>query len=69
MRSKTTIEKCGTCQFWTGNRMPVFDSLGIPKVDIIDTIGQCENVASRFFEDSRMQNAKCKHFSKWTELL
>ena len=69
MRSKTTTEKCGTCQFWTGERLPVFDSYGTPKVDIIDNVGQCENVASKFCDNPRKQTAKCKHFSKWTELL
>ena len=69
MRSKTTIKKCGTCQYWTGNRDSVFDSNDIPKVDIFDNEGICENVMSKFCDQKRKQKLNCKNYSKWTELL
>ena len=69
MRSKTDRVICGTCDFWTGNRVPVFDSQGVPKVDIFDRIGQCENQNSRFVDQVRNCDKNCKNHSKWTELL
>ena len=70
MISKTSIVKCGTCQYWTGNRNPVFDKNGNPKVDIIDKEGVCENENCRkFCGKIRRQDLSCQHFSKWTELL
>ena len=36
MLSKTDRKICGTCQFWTGKRDPVFDRKGVPKIDISD---------------------------------
>ena len=70
MRSNTNTEKCGTCQYWTGRRNPVFDKNGNPKVDIIDRVGNCENENyKRFCGTRRTQNSKCIHFSKWTEIL
>lgn len=68
MISKTERIICGTCEYWTGNRNPVFDKKGNPKVDIADETGQCENVMSRQYEKSRKRDASCVHFSKWTEL-
>lgn len=68
MRSKTSTIKCATCEFWTGKRDPVFDARGTPVIDIFDTYGECQNVNSRFCDAKREQKAKCKHFSKWTEL-
>lgn len=70
MRSKTSVTKCGTCQYWTGCREPVFDKNGEPKVDIVDDFGVCENINSRrFFGKMRDQRLSCTHFSKWTEIL
>ncbi len=69
MRSKTNRMICGTCQFWTGKRDPVFDSHGIPKIDIYDRIGQCENQNSRFIDAARNCDKCCKNYSKWTEIL
>lgn len=68
MKSKTTTIKCGTCEYWTGNRVPVFGKNGEPRVDIVDRNGDCLNINSRFCDKKREQNAQCKHFSKWTEL-
>lgn len=39
LRSKTDRIMFGTCELWTGNRTPVFDSKGNPKVDIMDNNG------------------------------
>ena len=69
MRSKTDRKICGTCEYWTGNRVPVFDSKGTPKVDILDLYGLCENQNSKFKETSRINKYNCKYHSKWTELL
>ncbi len=68
MRSKTSRVICGTCQYWTGKREPVFDGNGNPKIDIVDEFGLCEH----FIMDesvARRKDLKCKHFSKWTEIL
>lgn len=69
LRSKTTTEKCGTCEFWNGNRNPVFDGKGNPKIDIIDDSGICENANSRFVDTIKKQTGKCCRYSKWTEIL
>lgn len=69
MISKTDRVICGTCQFWTGKRAPSFDKKGIPKVDIVDKIGNCENENSQMCGKERSNQLKCKHFSKWTEIL
>ena len=68
MLSKIDRKICGTCQFWTGKRDPVFDRKGVPKIDISDTRGNCENCSSRFFDTSRARDAQCVKYSKWTEL-
>ena len=59
MKSKTSTIKCATCEFWTGNREPVFDASGTPKIDIIDTYGDCHNVIAVFAitEENRKQSA------------
>lgn len=69
MRTKNDRVICGTCQYWTGNREPVFDAKGMAKVDINDLNGMCENTNSRFCDVVRKRDSKCKHYSKWTELL
>lgn len=53
MRSKTDRKICGTCEFWIGNRIPVFDAKGIPKIDILDDYGICQNQNSRFTDEKR----------------
>lgn len=68
MKTSTETVKCGNCQYWTGAREPVFDVKGIPKVDITDDVGNCENEGSRFCGQMRKKSASCKDFSKWTEL-
>ena len=68
MKTSTETVKCGTCQYWTGDREPVFDAKGQPKIDIRDEFGNCEKVGSRFCGQKRKKSLKCKHFSKWTEL-
>ena len=69
MRSKTSRAICGTCEFWTGNREPVFDSKGVPKIDIIDKTGLCQNINSNFTDEIRKRDNNCYRFSKWTEIL
>ena len=68
MRSKTDRVICGTCEYWTGERNPVFDRQGKPKVDILDEIAFCQHP---YFETPRekRKDQKCAHHSKWTELL
>lgn len=68
MKTSTETVKCGNCQFWTGAREPVFDAKGIPKVEISDRTGNCENESSRFNGSTRNKGARCIKFSKWTEL-
>ena len=68
MISKTDIIKCRTCEYWTGCREPIFDAKGNPKVRIDDSRGDCQKQESRFCDQSRKQDQKCKCFSKWTEL-
>ncbi len=69
MRSKTDRVICGTCEYWTGERNPVFDSKGIPKIDIIDQIGICQHPNSNFCDMKRKNNLNCIRYSKWTEIL
>ena len=69
MRSRTDVEKCGTCEYWTGKRNPVFDKKGRARIDIIDDVGLCENVNSKFLDESRRQERMCCRYSKWTEIL
>lgn len=68
MASNTDTIKCGTCEYWTGQREPVFDRKGQPKVKIIDRIGNCEKEGSRFCGQTREQQLHCKYYSKWPEL-
>ena len=68
MQSKTDRVICGTCEFWTGSRQPIFSPNAIPKIDIIDKMGCCECPVSRFEGQSRSCDGKCVRFSKWTEL-
>lgn len=69
MRSGTDRKICGTCQHWTGNREPVFDKNGRPKVDIFDMKGECMCVHSKFDGQMRKRDLNCVRYSKWTELL
>lgn len=69
MQSKTERRICGTCEYWTGLRNPIFASNGEPKVNIEDKEGCCEYYSSHFYEQSRQYDRNCKKYSKWTELL
>lgn len=69
MRSKTDRKICGTCEFWTGKRSPIFDKNGNPKIDIFDNYGDCQNQNSKFTDIVRKNTASCIRFSKWTEIL
>ena len=69
MAHKTDRIMCGTCEFWTGKRQPIFDRQGKPKIDIVDLLGQCENEQSKFCNQSKKKDNCCVRFSKWTELL
>lgn len=69
MLSKTERQICGTCEYWTGARNPIFDVRGIPKIDICDDFGLCQNQFSRFVDTSRKRDSKCVRYSKWTEIL
>lgn len=69
MRSKTDRKICGTCEYWIGERKPVFDAKGNPKIDIYDDKGLCQNQNSNFTDKSRKNNLNCKSYSKWTEIL
>lgn len=68
MQSKTDRRMCGTCEYWTGLRQPIFVGNGIPKVNIIDKTGSCECSISNFEGQSRQCEKACKNYSKWTEL-
>lgn len=68
MRSKTDRVICGTCEYWTGERNPVFDRQGKPKVDILDEIAFCQHPSFETPREKR-KDQKCVHHSKWTELL
>ena len=58
MRSKTDRAICGTCQYWTCAREPIFDDSG-----------NCEHPQSAMYEQNRKKDGKCKCYYKWTELL
>jgi len=69
MQSKTDRKICGTCEYWSGNREPIFDKKGIPKINIIDANALCCKTNCRFTDQIRKNNLNCKMYSKWTELL
>lgn len=69
MVSKTDRTICGTCQYWTGERDPIFDKNGVAKVTITDKTGFCQKEGCRFDGQTRRQDNCCIRYSKWTELL
>lgn len=69
MISKTDRMICGTCEYWTGDREPVFDKNGTPKISIIDIGGVCQNGKSKLCGMTRSCENKCIRYSKWTEIL
>lgn len=69
MQSKTDRKMCGTCEYWTGNREPVFDAKGTPKINIYDRFGVCEKQGHRFADQNRENKLCCGRYSKWTEIL
>lgn len=69
MQSKTDRKMCGTCEFWSGNREPVFDQKGMPKVNIYDKRAICNKQDYRFADQNRDREAKCGRYSKWSEIL
>ena len=69
MIGKTDRKMCGTCEFWIGERNPVFDKNSIPKIFIKDKIGICQNVNCKFIDKKRKYDSSCVKYSKWTEIL
>lgn len=69
MINKTDRKICGTCEFWAGERMPIFDKNGVPKINITDSIGICNNICSKFTDKVRKKDLNCKAYSKWSEIL
>lgn len=69
MVSKTDRKICGTCEYWSGERMPIFDKNGSPKISITDSVGLCNNISSKFIDKERKKDLNCKAYSKWTEIL
>lgn len=69
MQSKTDRKMCGTCEFWSGNREPVFDAHGIPKINIYDKAAVCNKQGHRFTDKTRRCELNCGRYSKWTEIL
>ena len=69
MRRSTNREICGNCEYWNGEREPVFDKNGIPKNNIITKRGICMKIGSKFTDQLRVEDLSCKFFSKWTEIL
>lgn len=68
-QSKTDRKMCGTCEYWNGDREPVFNEKGIPKIQINTDEGFCEKQGSRFLDELRKYDLRCKCYSKWTEIL
>lgn len=69
MQSKTERKICGTCEYWTGNREPVFDKKGIPKVNIYDKRAICAKQGHRFSDSNRERDLCCGRYTKWSEIL
>ena len=69
MQSKTDRKICGTCEFWSGKREPVFDQNGNPKINIYDTNAICNKQDHRFADENRNCRLCCGRYSKWTEIL
>ena len=69
MQSKTDRRMCGTCEYWTGKREPVFDRKGNPKINIYDKRAICNKQDYRFADQNREYQHGCCRYSKWTEIL
>lgn len=69
MQSKTDRKMCGTCEYWAGNREPVFDAHGKPKINIYDKQAVCNKQGHRFADENRRCDLVCGRYSKWTEIL
>ena len=69
MQCKTDRKICGTCDYWSGNREPVFDKNGNPKLNILDRSGICNKANHRFEDQPRDYQRCCGRYSKWTEIL
>ena len=69
MQSKTDRKMCGTCEYWSGNREPVFDTKGMPKINIYDKFAVCTKQGHRFTDENRQRDLKCGRYTKWTEIL
>lgn len=69
MQSKTDRKMCGTCEYWSGEREPVFDNQGRPKINISDRYAACNKQCHRFADENRKYDLCCGRYSKWTEIL
>lgn len=69
MQSKTDRKICGTCEYWTGSREPIFDAKGMPKINIYDRYAICAKQGHRFEDQNRENKLCCGRYSKWTEIL
>lgn len=69
MQSKTDRKMCGTCEYWSGSREPVFDRKGNPKVNIQEKHAVCNKQDHRFANENRWYDNCCGRYSKWTEIL
>ena len=69
MQSKTDRKICGTCEYWAGNREPIFDHHGKPKVNILDKTAPCNKQDYKFADKIRDCENSCCRYSKWTEIL
>lgn len=69
MRSKTDRVMCGTCEYWAGNREPIFDQYGNPKINILDKTAPCNKQDCKFADQIRDCQKSCCRYSKWTEIL
>ena len=68
-RSKTSVVKCGTCEYWTGERTPAFGKNSEAIVIIQDEYGECQCEYCAHTGAKRKESNRCKSHSKWTELL
>ena len=69
MQSETDRKICGTCEYWSGNREPVYDKNSRPKINIYDKHAMRNKQGHRFTDTSRECQLCCGRYSKWTEIL
>lgn len=63
-----TTEKCGTCNFWIGERNLEVNSQGNQIVKISKESGSCRKNDGHFFGATRDCDRRCMLYMKWENI-